>query len=129
MLVRLLSLNACGQFNSTVFFAAALRDWYAEPISPQQKLTLKRLVNLVGVKSHNDRIFDDNHRSSHVTKFLKLGQGAGILRYVPLLELYALVRKILFRLIAEHSPALGINDDVLRHFSPPASFGPLASRR
>ena len=129
MLVRLLSLNACGQFNSPVFFAVALRDCYAEPISPYQKLALERLINLVSVKSHNDRISDDNHRSSHVTKFLKLGQGAGILRYVPLLELYALVRKILFRLIAEHSPALGINDDVLCHFSPPASFGPLASKR
>jgi hypothetical protein len=50
------------------------------------------------------------------------------LRYVPLLKLYALLRKILFRLIAEHSPALGINDDVLCHFSPPAGVVPLAQQ-
>ena len=90
---------------------------------------MKHLVNLVSVKSHNDRTVDDNHRSGHVTKFLEIGQGARILRYFPLLELYALLRKILFRLIAEHSPMLGINDDVLGHFSPPAEFAPLASKR
>ena len=92
-------------------------------------LTLKGLINLVRVESHNRRAVDDNHRRGHVTKFLELGQGAGILRYVSLLELYALLRKILFRLIAKHSPALRINDDVLCHFSPPAGFVPLASKR
>jgi hypothetical protein len=42
------------------------------------------------------------------------------LRYVPLLKLEAFLRKILFRLVAEHSPMLGINHDVLHHSSLPA---------
>ncbi len=90
---------------------------------------MKQLVNLVNVKSHNDRTVDDNHRSGHVTKFLEIGQGVRILRYVPLLKLHALLRKILFHLVAEHSPMLGINDNVLRHLSPPDGFVPLASKR
>jgi hypothetical protein len=120
-----------------------------------KQLISKRLINLVSVESHNHRAVDDNHRSCHVTEFFELGQCARILRYVPLLELYALLRKILFRLIAkltgqiclllafqrsvpesnslagyaEHSSALGINDDVLCHFSPSAGFVPLTSKR
>jgi hypothetical protein len=92
-------------------------------------LTLKRPIDLLGVESHDHRTIYNNHRSSHVTKFLEIGQGARILRYVPLLKRYALLRKILFRLVAEHSPALGINDDVLCHFSPPVGFVPPASKR
>ncbi len=99
------------------------------PRAPGLKLTLKRLINLVGVESHDDRAINDNHRSGHVTKFLEIGQGARVFRYVPLLKLYALLRKILFRLIAEHSRMLGINDDVLRHSSPPDEFVRLASKR
>jgi hypothetical protein len=80
---------------------------------------MKRLINFVSIESHDDRTVDDNHRSSHVTKFLEIGQGARILRDVPFLKLYALLRKILFRLTAEHSAVLGINDDAFCHFSPP----------
>ena len=94
-----------------------------------QRLTPQSLINLIGVESHNDRTINDNHRSGHVPEFLEIGQGARILRYVPLLKLYALLRKILFRLVAEHSPTLGINDDILRHLSPPDGLVPLASKR
>jgi hypothetical protein len=104
--------------------------WAARPlVVPGLKLTLKRLINLLGVESHDDRTINDNHRSGHITEFLEIGQGAGVLCYVPLLKLYAFLRKILFRLVAEHSPMLGINDDVLRHSAPPAGFVPLASKR
>ncbi len=96
---------------------------------PPPNLAFKPLINLLGVESNNDRTVDDNHWSGHVTKFLKVGQSAGILRYVSLLELYALLRKILLRLIAEHSPALRIDDDFLCHFLPPAASAPIASKR
>ena len=99
------------------------------PRAPGLKLTLKRLINLVGVESHDDRAINDNHRSGHISEFLEIGQGVRVLRNVPLLKLYALLRKILFHLVAEHSPMLGINDDVLRHLSPPAGFVPVASKR
>ena len=73
--------------------------------------------------------FIATERDSNVPEFLEIGQGARILRYVPLLKLYALLQKILFRLGAEHSPMLGINDDVLHHFPPPDGFVLLASKR
>ncbi len=94
----------------------------------KQELTPKRLINLVSVEADHDRTVDDDDRSGHVTKFLEIGECSRILRYVPLLELYAFLRKILFRLIAEHSPVLGINHDVLRHFSPRNGFVPRASK-
>jgi hypothetical protein len=90
---------------------------------------VKRLINLLCVESHDDRSVNDNHWSGHVTKFLKIGQGARIVRYVSVLKLYALLRKIPFRLVAEHSPMLGINEDVLRHSPPPVVGVPLASTR
>ena len=93
------------------------------------RLTLKLPINLLCVESHDDRTVNDNHRSGHVTKFLEIGKGARILRYVPLLKLHAFLRKILLRLVAEHSPMLGINHDVLRHSPPPAGVVPLASKR
>src|SRR5437016_11376743 len=92
-----------------------------------QKLTPNRLINLLGVESHDDRTINENHRSGHVPEFLEIGQGVRVLRYVPLLKLYALLRKILFRLVAEHSPMLGINDDV-HHFSPIDVFVSLYSK-
>jgi hypothetical protein len=93
------------------------------------KLTLKRLINFLSVESDDDQTIDDNYRSGPITEFLEVGQGTGILRYVSLLKIHALLRKILFRLIAEHSPMLGIHDDFLNHFFPPDGFGPLASKR
>src|SRR2546425_599540 len=86
--------------------AARTGNWFLET-----NHVIARLTNFPAMKMC--RAVDDNHRSGHVTEFLELGQCAAILSYVPLLELYALLRKILFRLIAEHSPALRINDDVL----------------
>jgi hypothetical protein len=50
-------------------------------------------------------------------------------RAMSLLKPYALLRKMLFRLVAEHSPMLGIHDDVLRHSPPPVVGVPLASNR
>src|ERR1700732_3449328 len=85
------------------------------------------LINLVGIESHNYRTVNDHHGSGHKPKSLQIGQGARVLRYVLLLKLYALLRKIFFRLVAEHSPVLGINDDVLHLLSPPVGFVPLAS--
>jgi hypothetical protein len=84
------------------------------------RLTLKRLIDLLGVESHNHRTINDNHRSGHISKFLEIGQGAGILSYVSLLKGHAFLRKILFRFVAERSPMLRINHDVLRHFPRPA---------
>ena len=52
----------------------------------RRRVGLKRLINLVCVESNDDRTVNDDHRSGHVTKFLEIGQGAGILSYVPLLK-------------------------------------------
>jgi len=98
-------------------------------VPPLLKLTVKRMVNPLCLESHDDQTVNDNHRSGHATKSLKIGQGARIVRYLSLLKLYALLRKILFRLVAEHSPMLGINYDVLRHSPPPVVGVPLASNR
>ena len=89
-------------------------------------LALKCLINLVGVESHNYRTINDDHGSGHIPKFRQIGQGDRVLRYVLLLKLYAFLRKTLLRLVAEHSPVLGINDDVLHLVSPPVGFVPLA---
>jgi len=93
------------------------------------RLTPKGLVYLLSVESHDDRAVNDDHRSRHVAKSLEIGESPRILRYVPLLKLYALLRKILFRLVAEHSPMLGINHNILRHSPPPVGVVPLASNR
>ena len=45
------------------------------------------LINLRCIESNDDRAVNHNHWSGHVTKFLEIGQGARILRYVPLLKL------------------------------------------
>lgn len=74
-------------------------------------------VDLSSIESHNDRAVNDNHRSGHVAKLLEICQCSRILNYVSFLKLYGFLREILFRLVTEHSPRLGINDDFL-HFSP-----------
>jgi hypothetical protein len=108
---------------------AAARDCYLEPFPSELKLALKRLINFLCIEPHDDRTVNDDHGSGHVTKLLKIGQGARILRYVSLLKLYTLLRKILLRLVAEHSSMLGINDDVLPHSPPPVLGVPFASNR
>jgi hypothetical protein len=92
-------------------------------------LTLKSPIKLLCVESHDDRTVNDNDGSGHVSKLLEIGKGTGILRYVALVKLDAFLRKILFRLVAEHSPLLRINHDVLRHSSPPAWVLPVSSNR
>ena len=77
----------------------------------------------------NDCSVNDKHRSCHVTKFLEIGQGAGILSYVSLLKGHAFLRKILLRLVAEHSPMLRVNHDVPRHSPPTAGVVPAANSR
>jgi hypothetical protein len=96
-----------------------------------QSLTLnpKGLVYALSVESHDDRAINDDHRSCHVAKSLEIGESPRILRDVPLLKLYTLLRKILFRLVAEHSPMLGINHNILRHSPPPVGVVPVAGNR
>ena len=89
----------------------------------------KSLINFICVEADDGRTVDDNDGSGHIPKFLEIGQCSWILRYVSLLKLYALLRKKLFRLIAEHSPVLGINDDILCHFTPLDCFVSRASKR
>jgi len=67
-------------------------------------------------------------RISLTTSYLEIGEGPRIMRYVSLLKLCPLLRKILFRLVAEHSPMLGINHDVPRHLSSPAGVVPLVRK-
>ncbi len=102
----------------------------ARPLElPGPMLTLECLINLVGVESHDYRAINNNYRSGHVTEFFEIRQSARILRYVLLLKMCAFLRKILLRLIAEHSAMLGINDDVLHLLSPYVRFAPLVSKR
>ena len=45
-------------------------------VLPDPKLTLKRLINPLGIESHDDHTINDDHRSGHITEFLEIGQGA-----------------------------------------------------
>ncbi len=101
----------------------------APSCSPGLRLPPQCLINLFGIESHDYRTINDDHGSGHIPEFLEVGQGARILRDVLLLELYALLRKILLRLVAEHSAMLRVDDDVLHLFSPCAGFVPLVSNR
>src|SRR6266700_1244675 len=83
-------------------------------------LTLKRLINFLLIEADNDRAIHDNYRSRHIAQLPEIGQRFRILGDVSLYELSAFSRKILLRLIAEHSPMLRINDDALRHWALPA---------
>jgi len=84
------------------------------------------VINFRGVESDYDRTVNDNHGSGQITEFLEVSQGGGILRHVPLLKLQALLRKILFRLIAEHSSMLGVEHDAFRHSLPPGAGPPFS---
>src|SRR5882762_1400660 len=99
------------------------------PPGPPSQSRPQCLVNLTDVESDNCRAADDDHGSGHIPEFLETGQGVRILRDVLLLNSYALLRKILFPLVAEHSPMLGINDDVLHLFSAPVGSLRSASKR
>jgi hypothetical protein len=90
-------------------------------------LTLKSLSYLLSLESHDDRTVNDDDRSGHVAECLEIGEGPWIMYYVSLLKGQDLLRKILLRLVAEHSPMLRINHDVLRHSPPPAGLVPVAS--
>src|SRR6266404_8493673 len=87
------------------------------------------MVDLLGVESHYHRTADDNHRSGHIAELFEVGESARVLCYIAFLKGYALLRKILFRLVTEHSPMLGIDDDGFRHCSPPARSVPWFSKR
>lgn len=93
------------------------------------KSTLERLVNLVGIESDDDRTVDDNYGSGHIAEPLQIRKRAWVLGDISLLKAYALLRKILLRLVAEHSPVLGKDNDVLRHSPPPVESALLALKR
>jgi hypothetical protein len=82
-------------------------------------LTLKRLVNLLGVESHDDRIINDDHRSGHIPEFLEIGQGAQGLALCPSLETVGPFAKDTPSPGHRTVTVLGINDDVLHLLSPP----------
>ncbi len=75
-----------------------------------EELTEPRLV-----KADNALAVDDGHGSGHEPHLLKVFKGRGILADVPLLEGNATLRKKLFRLVAEESARLGVDDDLLGH--------------
>lgn len=91
-------------------------------------LTLEGFIELSGVEANDYRAVNNNHWSGYVPEFLEIGQGARVLRYVPLLKRYVFLRKKLFHLVAEHSPVLRINNDALHLLSPPIGFVPPAIR-
>jgi len=47
---------------------------------------VKRFIDLVGVEANNYCAINDDHRGGHIAELLEIGQSAGVLRYVPLLE-------------------------------------------
>lgn len=87
------------------------------------------MINFFSIEAHDDCCINNNYWSRHVAKLFEVRQGPRILRYVLFLERYPLLRKILLRLIAEHSTCLRINDDAFRHCWPPAEFVLCANRR
>lgn len=99
------------------------------PAAPQKwpPLTLKSRIDFFLIKTDDYRTINDDYRSGHVTKFLEIDQRAGVLRNISLLKPHAFLRKILFRLIAEHSPVLGIDNDL--QYPPPDEFTFPAVRR
>jgi hypothetical protein len=59
----------------------------------------------------NDRLTtDQGDRSGHGAKAPELIQSRNILSDITIAEFYALLRKILFRVLAEHSAGLRKND-------------------
>ena len=80
---------------------------------------LKGTINLVSIETHNYGTVDDDHRSRHVSEGFEFAESSGVLCDVLPVKLYSLLRKILFRLIAEHSTELGIYDDFNRHAHSP----------
>ena len=88
-------------------------------ISEQLALILKRVIYLLNIESHDDPFIDKNYRCGHVSEPLEIGHRVRIPHNVLFLKLYPFLRKILLRLIAEQSTALGIDGDSLRHFSIP----------
>jgi hypothetical protein len=71
--------------------------------------------DFVSVIANNDRPVNYGDRSCHVAEFLKLVECAGIGQDVALLKCDSVLRKKLFRLLAEHSAGLRKNRNLLRH--------------
>ena len=73
----------------------------------------QRGINLYRIEADDHRAINYHNGGSHVPELLQFFQSGRILGDVLVLELDILLRKILFRLAAEHSTGLGINYDSL----------------
>lgn len=92
-------------------------------------LPLKGFINFLWIEAHNDRAANDDYGCGHVAEFLEVRDRVRVLHDVSLLEMDAFMRKILLRLIAEHSTMLRINHGTLRHCPAPDEFAVLTLKR
>lgn len=66
----------------------------------------ERLIDFLWIEANNHLTPDQSDRSSHGAKPSEFSQGRSVLGHIAIGELYALLRKILLRLLAEHSAGL-----------------------
>jgi hypothetical protein len=83
--------------------------------------TLESVINPIRIKSDDRRTVNHDYRGGHVTEFLEIDQGGGILGYVLFQKRNFFLRKKLFRLVAEHSAVLAVNSHAL-HSSVPCEL-------
>ena len=76
---------------------------------------LNRRCELLGVIPDDDSPVNYGNRSGHVAEFLKLVERAGVGDNVAFLKRDSVLRKKLFRLLAEHSAGLRENRNLLSH--------------
>ncbi len=93
-------------------------------LAPSEKTCLapsESFVDLVRVEAHDDCVPDHGHRSGHSLQLLEFLKGCWIPGYIPVRERNTFLRKILFRLLAEHSAGLRKYYYLWRHISTDAA--------
>lgn len=85
------------------------------PSSYRRCLAREQLVEPVAVEADNDLPVDDGHRGRHDAELRELVERCRVLRDVPVDELHAFLRKILFRASAEQSVRLRVDRYLLCH--------------
>ena len=81
----------------------------------RRSLHSEQFVQAFPLEPHDRLTIDPDNGSRGEPHFFQLLQVGLVFRDIPLLELHPLVRKILLRLVAEHSPGLGVDDHFLGH--------------
>jgi hypothetical protein len=113
----------CVAMDAFSSFSKRSESSHSTPVIPPEShlhhfaRSLQCLVNFRGVKSDDHCLTDEDDRGSHVPQLLEIIQRGGLLNDVLFLKLNALLRKILFRSVAEQSTLLGVHNHGFHHFS------------